>query len=73
MPIVQVQMLRGRSADQKRRLIFELTRVMEDVVGADPERVNVVIVELDAESWGRGGVPLAGEPIVAKTGGDGAG
>ncbi len=73
MPIVQVQMLRGRSADQKRRLIFELTRVMEDVVGADPERVNVVIVGLDAESWGRGGVPLAGEPTVAKAGGDGAG
>ncbi len=73
MPIVQVHMLRGRSADQKRRLIFELTRVMEEVVGADPQRVNVVIFELDAECWGRGGVSLAGGPRVVKAGGDGAG
>jgi len=58
MPIVQVQMLRGRTAKQKRLLISELTRVMTEVAGADEERVNVVILEVEAESWGRGGVPL---------------
>lgn len=60
MPIVQVQMLRGRTPEQKRLLIAELTRVMAEVVGADADRVNVVILEVEPDSWGRGGAPLAG-------------
>lgn len=59
MPIVHVQMLSGRSAEQKRMLVSELTRAMVEVVGAVSDRVYVVIEEVEAENWARGGVPLA--------------
>lgn len=52
-------MLRGRSAAQKRALIAELTRVMAEVAGVNPERVNVVIVDVEADSWGRAGMTLS--------------
>lgn len=64
MPIVQVQMIRGRTATQKRRLIGELTRVMAEVAEVSPERVTVVILEVEGESWGRGGEPLTDYPIA---------
>jgi 4-oxalocrotonate tautomerase family enzyme len=58
-------MLRGRTPEQKRMLIEEFTRVMVDVAQADQEQVAVVLHEVEAENWGRGGVLMAeavGEP-----------
>jgi len=58
-------MLRGRTPEQKRTLIEEFTRVMVDVAHADQEQVAVVLHEVEAENWGRGGVSMAetvGEP-----------
>ena len=67
MPQVHIYMLSGRTSDQKRQLIKEMTRVMVDVAGARSERVGVVLHEVEAENWGRDGVPLseeaAGAPI----------
>jgi 4-oxalocrotonate tautomerase family enzyme len=51
-------MLRGRAPVQKRTLIEELTRVMVDVAHADQEQVAVVLHEVEAENWGRGGVSM---------------
>jgi 4-oxalocrotonate tautomerase len=61
MPLIHVQMLRGRSPEQKRVLIAELTRVLVDVAGATADAVNVLIEEVEAENWGRGGTPLTAE------------
>ena len=58
-------MLRGRTPEQKRALIEEFTRVMVDVAHADQGQVAVVLHEVEAENWGRGGAPMAeavGEP-----------
>jgi 4-oxalocrotonate tautomerase len=52
-------MLRGRTPEQKRTLIEELTHVMVDVAHADQEQVAVVLHEVEAENWGRGGVSMA--------------
>jgi 4-oxalocrotonate tautomerase family enzyme len=51
-------MLRGRAPVQKRTPIEELTRVMVDVAHADQEQVAVVLHEVEAENWGRGGVSM---------------
>jgi 4-oxalocrotonate tautomerase len=59
MPLVTVTMLHGRSPDQKRRLIADLTTVMVEVAGVRHEQVEVVLQEVTADNWGRGGVPLA--------------
>jgi 4-oxalocrotonate tautomerase len=68
MPLIQVYMLAGRTGQQKRRLIEELTSVMVDVLGSNPERVNVVVHEVDADNWGRAGVPLSEEAVDAGRG-----
>jgi 4-oxalocrotonate tautomerase len=58
-PQVHVYMLKGRTPEQKRTLIEELTRVMVDVAHAEQERVGVVLHEVAAENWGQGGISMA--------------
>jgi 4-oxalocrotonate tautomerase len=58
-PQVHVYMLRGRTPEQKRALIEELTHVMVDVANADQEQVAVLLHEVEAENWGRGGTSMA--------------
>jgi 4-oxalocrotonate tautomerase len=57
-PQVHVYMRRGRTPEQKRTLIEDLTRVMVDVAHADQEQVGVVLHEVEAENWGRGGISM---------------
>jgi 4-oxalocrotonate tautomerase len=66
-PQVHVYMLRGRTPEQKRTLIEEFTRVMVDVAHADQEQVAVVLHEVEAENWGRGGVSMAQGPPEARS------
>ena len=59
MPQVHVYMLQGRTPEQKRTLIQALTRVMVEVAHADQAQVGVVLHEVEAENWGRGGISMA--------------
>jgi 4-oxalocrotonate tautomerase len=61
MPLIQVHMLKGRTDEQRRQIIQGMTNVMIDVCGSNPERVTVLVHEMDADNWGRGGVPMADE------------
>jgi 4-oxalocrotonate tautomerase len=61
MPMIHVYMLEGRTGDQKRRIIEGMTSAMVDVCGSKVERVGVIIHELPAENWGRGGAPMSDE------------
>jgi 4-oxalocrotonate tautomerase len=61
MPLIQVHMLKGRTDQQKRQIIEGMTKVMVDVCGSSPERVAVLLHEMDADNWGRAGVPIADE------------
>jgi 4-oxalocrotonate tautomerase len=61
MPLIQVHMLRGRTDQQKRQIVEAMTKVMTDVCGSSPERVTVLLHEMDADNWGRGGAVMADE------------
>jgi 4-oxalocrotonate tautomerase len=61
MPVVQVHMRAGRSAEEKRRLIESITDSVVDVLGSKRERVIVLLDEIDPASWGQGGRLLADE------------
>ncbi len=61
MPLVHVYVLEGRTNDQKRELVQEMTRVMVEVMGSRKERVNVLIHESEATTWAVGGQLLAEE------------
>jgi 4-oxalocrotonate tautomerase len=59
MPLVQITMLNGRSADQKRKLAQRITDAMVEEAGARREAVMVTFVEVSNESYASGGILMA--------------
>jgi len=59
MPIIRVEMFRGRSRDQKRLLVRELTDTFVRVAGGKPESVTIILEDVDKEDWGASGVLMA--------------
>jgi 4-oxalocrotonate tautomerase len=59
MPLVQVTMLQGRTADQKRQIAKRITDTMVEEAGAKREAVVVTFVELSKESYASGGLLMA--------------
>lgn len=56
MPLVQVTMLQGRTADQKRKLAQRITDAMVEEAGARRDAIVVTFVEVSKESYASGGV-----------------
>lgn len=56
MPLVIVKMLEGRSVEQKRRLVREITDVVVKLTDAPEEQVDVIIEDYPRENWAKGGV-----------------
>jgi 4-oxalocrotonate tautomerase len=59
MPLLQITMLSGRTADQKRKLAQRLTDVIVEEAGARREAIVVTFVEVSKESYASGGVLMA--------------
>ena len=59
MPLVQVTMLQGRTADQKRKLAARITDAMVEEAGARREAIVVTFLEVTKESYASGGVLMA--------------
>ncbi len=55
MPILRLEMHPGRTPEQKREFVREVTRVAVDVLKCPPESVDIVIQEVPRELWGKGG------------------
>ena len=55
MPIVQIQLLEGRSTEIKREIIYEMTETLSRVLGAPKENIRIIIQEIPLEHWGSGG------------------
>lgn len=56
MPIVEVKMLEGRTDDQKRKLVKEITEVVCRTIDSTPEKVRVFINEMPKKHYAIGGV-----------------
>ena len=56
MPIVHIHMLAGRTLDQKRELARSVTDAVVSSVNAAPERVHIVIHEMECENFAEAGV-----------------
>ena len=59
MPIIRVEMVAGRTVEQKRELVEVLTRETARIVGSSPSSIFVVIDDLTKENWGAGGKLLS--------------
>ena len=55
MPVVQITMLIGRTADQKRKIAKRITDAMVEEAGARREGIAVTFHEISKESYASGG------------------
>ena len=56
MPIVNVKLLEGRTDDQLKDLVNEVTHAVEKTTGANKEAIHVVIEEMKKSHYAVGGV-----------------
>ena len=55
MPTYHVEMLAGRTIEQKKKLVAEITRVSVEVLGGEPGSVDIIITDIQRENWSTGG------------------
>ena len=55
MPTYHVEMMEGRTLAQKKKLVEEITRVTVEVLGSQPESVDIIITDVKRENWASGG------------------
>ena len=56
MPIVNVKLLEGRSDEQLKNLVTEVTNAVETTTGANKEAIQVVIEEMKTSHYGVAGI-----------------
>jgi len=59
MPLIEVTLVEGRTTEQLRALIRDLTRAAAKAVDAPVENVRVVVREVPATHWAAGDVTIA--------------
>jgi 4-oxalocrotonate tautomerase len=59
MPIIRVEMFKGRTREQKRALARELTEAFIRAAGGKPESVTIVLADVDKEDWAVAGALMA--------------
>jgi 4-oxalocrotonate tautomerase len=55
MPTYHVEMMEGRTVEQKKKLVAEITRVSVEILGGVPDSVDVIITDIKRENWATGG------------------
>ena len=55
MPTNQIEIMEGRTIEQKKKLVAEITRVSVEVLGGSPESVDILITDVKRENWATGG------------------
>ena len=55
MPTYHIEMIEGRTVEQKKKLVEEITRVLVEVLGGTPEMVDILITDVKRENWATGG------------------
>lgn len=51
MPVIRVEMFAGRTTDQKRTLVKELTETFVRTAGGTPESVQIVLTDVAKDDW----------------------
>ena len=51
MPIIRVEMFSGRTPEQKKAMVKELTDAFVRTAGGKPEAVHVVVSDVDKDHW----------------------
>lgn len=71
MPIIQVNMLEGRSTAQKRAMIAAVTDALVDSLGVKRESVRIMINEMQPEHFAVAGTSVGEQPLQQRGNGNG--
>jgi|TARA_B110000914_G_C15351796_1_gene394268 4-oxalocrotonate tautomerase len=55
MPLIRVEMFSGRTDEQKKVLVKELTDSFIKSCGGNREAVDVIITDIEQKNWGKAG------------------
>ena len=55
MPTFNIQMFAGRTLEQKRQLVAEVTRVTCETLGCSAGSVDIIITDVTKENWATDG------------------
>ena len=55
MPSYHVEMMEGRTIEQKKKLVAEITRVSVEILGGEANSVDIIITDIKRENWATGG------------------
>lgn len=55
MPIVQVEIIKGRTVEQKRQMVKEVTEAITRTLACQPEAVSIIIREMQKEDYAQAG------------------
>ncbi len=61
MPIIRIQMAKGRSQDEKTRLMKAVTEAVQESIGAPPPTIHIMIQEIPSED-----IMIAGQLLSEK-------
>ena len=56
MPIIQVNLLEGRTTDQKRKLVANVTEAVVKSLDVKPDAVRIILQEMARDDYAIGGV-----------------
>lgn len=55
MPVVTIEMLEGRTVEQKRELVKTVTSAVAKAVGCGEDDVSIIIRDMPKTNWATGG------------------
>jgi 4-oxalocrotonate tautomerase len=65
MPVIRVDLLKGRTRDQKRAFTKAVTDAFLATCGGTPESVNVIFQDVERDDWGVAGQLVSDKPTAA--------
>jgi 4-oxalocrotonate tautomerase len=55
MPTFHIELFEGRSVEQKRKFVEEITRVTCETLGCGANAVDIILTDVKRENWATGG------------------
>ncbi len=55
MPTYHIEMIEGRTLEQKKKLVEAITRVSVEILGGQADSVDILITDVKRENWATGG------------------
>jgi 4-oxalocrotonate tautomerase len=56
MPILQVEILKGRTVEQKRNMVKKVTEAVTEALDCPKEAVRIIIREMEFENFAKAGI-----------------